>query len=295
MDEPRGRTQDRRVLVRARAKGETSHELVGAAVAAMRDRAPPLALSPPPPSPPRGNRSIYMRTGGDGAARSTSRRRRRVIAACGGSVAKTGNRALSVALADRGRRARCDSIRSTPRRRWYALNRALTDGFAFRPRVSRRDNGKQDGLAPGQLFIGFARDPNDLNLLLGTMIEPGANGDPPGSSGVTTGGVRAGTPARSVRSGAVPAVVHGHDGLDEIAVRGRQVAIWDDGSVTYVTLTPRSFATTIRFDRGVAGGGRALKAAILKKVLAWNQVGNGEALERLLHAAATTAQALASS
>ena len=76
-------------LIALRAKGETVDELVGAANA-MRTRATPLAC-------PRLEHSIdTCGTGGDGSGTlNVSTLAAILIAACGGQVAKHGNRALS--------------------------------------------------------------------------------------------------------------------------------------------------------------------------------------------------------
>src|SRR5204862_3655599 len=76
-------------LIALRAKGEAVEELVGAA-SAMRSRATPLEC-------PRRDHSIdTCGTGGDGAGTlNVSTLAAILIAACGGAVAKHGNRALS--------------------------------------------------------------------------------------------------------------------------------------------------------------------------------------------------------
>jgi anthranilate phosphoribosyltransferase len=86
------------------------------------------------------------------------------------------------------------------------------------------------------------------------------------------------------------AVVHGAGNLDEIAVRGEtHVAIWDDGVVDSLTLTPKMFGLDEVDPVGLAGGDAAFNANILKKVLAGYQVDHGERFEAVLHAGAMTA------
>src|SRR5205814_9128874 len=77
------------LLIALRAKGEAVDEIVGAA-SAMRARATPLAC-------PRHAQSIdTCGTGGDGAGTvNVSTLAAILLAACGGAVAKHGNRALS--------------------------------------------------------------------------------------------------------------------------------------------------------------------------------------------------------
>jgi anthranilate phosphoribosyltransferase len=86
------------------------------------------------------------------------------------------------------------------------------------------------------------------------------------------------------------AVVHGAGNLDEVAVRGEtHVALWDEGELRTLLLTPRTFGVDELDPEGLAGGDAAHNAAIVKKVLAGHQVDHGERLEAVLRAAAMTA------
>ena len=88
------------------------------------------------------------------------------------------------------------------------------------------------------------------------------------------------------------AVVHGADGLDEIAVRGpTHVAIWDaaEGLTRVVSLTPASFGIADHDPAGLAGGDAAHNAAILRRVIAGHEIGARERYAAVLAAAAMTA------
>ncbi len=263
------------LLVALRAKGESVDEIVGAA-SAMRSRATPLEC-------PRRELSIdTCGTGGDGAGTlNVSTLAAILIAACGGVVAKHGNRALS---------SRCGSadvlealgiaIDTEP----AAVTRSIEVagiGFAFAPKfhaATRHAAGPRKELGTRTIFnlLGPLTNPAQVrHQVVGVYdrrwCEP----------------VAAALGALGVRRAAV---VHGAGGLDEIAVRGEtHAAIWDAGAVTVLTLTPRMFRCEEVDPAGLAGGDAAHNAGVLRKVLAGRDVGSGERHAAILHASAMTA------
>ncbi len=262
-------------LIALRAKGESVDEIVGAA-SAMRLRATPLAC-------PRFEHSIdTCGTGGDGAGTfNVSTLAAILIAACGGAVAKHGNRALS---------SRCGSadvlealgiaIDVEPAQVTRSIEIAGI-GFAFAPKfhaATRHASGPRKELGTRTIFnlLGPLTNPAGVrHQVVGVYdrqwCEP----------------VAAALGALGVRRAAV---VHGADGLDEIAVRGdTHVALWDGGALTAMTLTPAMFRVGDIDPAGLAGGDAAHNAAIMRSVLAGRDTGPGERYEAILHAAAMTA------
>ena len=281
------------LLVALRAKGEAADELAGAA-AAMRSRAAELACPHP-------ERSIdTCGTGGDGAGTlNVSTLAAIFLAASGAAVAKHGNRALS---------SRCGSadvlealgvaIDAAPAIVARCIG-AAGIGFAFAPRfhaATRHVAGPRRELGTRTIFnlLGPLTNPARVrHQVVGVYdrrwCEP----------------VAAALGALGVRRAAV---VHGADGLDEIAVRGEThvaiwaggldeiavhgetfVALWDEGEARAVTLTPASCGVDELDPAGLAGGDAAVNAAAIRGVLAGRQVGRGERYEALLGAAAMTA------
>ena len=263
------------LLVALRAKGESVDEIVGAA-SAMRTRATPLGC-------PRHEHSIdTCGTGGDGSGMiNVSTLAAILIAACGGIVAKHGNRALS---------SRCGSadvlealgiaIDAEP----AAVTRAIEVagiGFAFAPRfhaATRHAGGPRKELGTRTIFnlLGPLTNPAHVrHQVVGVYEQKWCE---PVAAALGALGVRR------------AAVVHGAGGLDEIAVRGEtHAAVWDDGVVTAMTLTPRTFRADEVDPAGLAGGDAAHNAGILRKVLAGHEVGRGERYEAVLLASAMTA------
>ena len=265
------------LLVALRAKGEAVEELVGAA-AAMRSRATPLGC-------PRIEHSIdTCGTGGDGAGTvNVSTLAAILIAACGGSVAKHGNRAQS---------SKCGSadvlealgIKTDAEPRIVERCVAVANiGFAFAPRfhaATRHAGGPRKELGTRTIFnlIGPLTNPaNVRHQVVGVFhrkwCEP----------------VAAALGALGLRRAAV---VHGADGLDEIAVRGEtHVALWDRdaGIVGALSIAPRAFGVDELPPEGLAGGDAAHNAQILMKVIAGHQVGRGERFEAVLRAAGMAA------
>lgn len=262
-------------LIALKAKGEEVDELVGAA-SAMRSRATPLRI-------PRPEHSIdTCGTGGDGAGTvNISTLAAILIAACGGVVAKHGNRALSsrcgsadvlealgvVADADPAVVTRCLEVAGI--------------GFAFAPRfhtATKHAASVRRELGTRTIFnlIGPLTNPAGVkHQVVGVYDKRWCE---PMAAALGALGVRR------------AAVVHGEGGLDEIAVRGEtHVAIWDDGVVLARTLTPKHFGIDDCDPAGLAGGDAAHNAAVLKKVLAGVQIGHGERYEAVLRASAMTA------
>jgi len=263
------------LLVALRAKGESVDEIVGAATA-MRSRALPLAC-------PRLERSIdTCGTGGDASGTfNVSTLAAILIAACGGVVAKHGNRALS---------SRCGSadvlevlgiaVDVEP----AAVTRAIEVagiGFAFAPKfhaATRHAAGPRKELGTRTIFnlLGPLTNPAHVrHQVVGVFAREWCE---PVAAALGALGVRR------------AAVVHGAGGLDEIAVRGETfVAIWDDGVLTTRTLTPAAFGCDDADPAGLAGGDAAHNAAVMRRVLAGREVGRGERHAAVLHAAAMTA------
>lgn len=263
------------LLIALKAKGETVDELVGAA-SAMRLRAAPLAC-------PRLEHSIdTCGTGGDGVGTvNVSTLAAILIAACGGIVAKHGNRAQS---------SKCGSadvlqqlgvtIEAEPEVITRCIELAGI-GFAFAPRfhaATRHVAGPRRELATRTIFnlLGPLTNPAGVrHQVVGVYDRRWCE---PMAAALGALGVRR------------AAVVHGEGGLDEIAVHGEtHVAIWDDGLVLSRTLAPRDFGIDACDPGGLAGGDAPHNAHILKKVLAGVQIGHGERYEAVLRASAMTA------
>jgi anthranilate phosphoribosyltransferase len=263
------------LLIALRAKGESVDEIVGAATA-MRARALPLDC-------PQRERSIdTCGTGGDASGTfNVSTLAAILIAACGGVVAKHGNRALS---------SRCGSadvlealgiaIDSEP----AAIRRTIEVagiGFLFAPKfhaATRHASGPRKELGTRTIFnlLGPLTNPAQVrHQVVGVFDRRWCE---PVASALGALGVR-----RAI-------VVHGAGGLDEIAVRGEtHAAIWDDGRLITRTLTPQAFRTDETDPAGLAGGDAAHNAGVLRRVLAGRDVGPGERCAAILHAAAMTA------
>lgn len=262
-------------LIALKAKGESVDELVGAA-SAMRSRAAPLTC-------PRVEHSIdTCGTGGDGAGTvNVSTLAAILIAACGGVVAKHGNRALSskcgsadvlealgvVADADPAVVTRCIEVAGI--------------GFAFAPRfhaATKHAAAVRKELGTRTIFnlLGPLTNPAGVkHQVVGVYDKRWCE---PMAAALGALGLRR------------AAVVHAEDGLDEISVRGEtHVAIYDDGVVLARTLSPRSFGIDDCDPAGLAGGDAAHNAGVLKKVLAGVLIGHGERYEAVLRASAMTA------
>ncbi|HET7500240.1 MAG TPA: anthranilate phosphoribosyltransferase [Kofleriaceae bacterium] len=263
------------LLIALRAKGEAVDEIVGAA-SAMRTRATPLAC-------PDHERSIdTCGTGGDGSGTiNISTLAAILLAACGGVVAKHGNRAQS---------SRCGSadvlealgitIDAAPAQVTRSIAIAGI-GFMFAPRfhaATRHAAGPRKELGTRTIFnlLGPLTNPAQVRHQVVGVYD--RRWCAPVAAALGALGVR-----RAV-------VVHGAGGLDEIAVHGEtHAAVWNGGEVVEVTLTPGSFGLGDVDPAGLAGGDAAHNAGVLRKVLAGREVGRGERYEAALNAAAMTA------
>ncbi|MEO7094405.1 MAG: anthranilate phosphoribosyltransferase, partial [Polyangiales bacterium] len=257
------------------AKGETVDEIVGAA-SAMRSRALPLHC-------PRIEHSIdTCGTGGDGVGTvNVSTLAAILIAACGGIVAKHGNRALS---------SKCGSadvlevlgvnIDAEPAQITRCIEYAGI-GFAFAPRfhtATKHVGGPRKELGTRTIFnlLGPLTNPAGVkHQVIGVYDRRWCE---PMAAALGALGIRR------------AAVVHGEGGIDEISVRGEtHVAIWDDGVVLARTLSPKMFGVGECDPGGLAGGEAAHNADIVTQILAGRDIGAGERYEAALRASAMTA------
>ncbi|HTR54938.1 MAG TPA: anthranilate phosphoribosyltransferase [Kofleriaceae bacterium] len=247
------------LLVALRAKGETVDELVGAAEA-MRGRALAIACHDH-------ERSIdTCGTGGDGAGTvNVSTLAAIVVAACGGVVAKHGNRAQS---------SRCGSadvlealgigVDADPAHVEASL-RAASIGFMFAPRfhaATRHAAGPRKELGTRTIFnlLGPLTNParvrhQVVGVFAAKWCEPMA----------------AALGALGVRRAAVVHGAGGPSGIDELAARGQTfTAIWDEAerSTRTLVLTPASFGARDADPAGLAGGDAAHNAAIATDLFA---------------------------
>jgi anthranilate phosphoribosyltransferase len=263
------------VLIALRAKGEAVEELVGAA-SAMRSRALPLPC-------PRLEHSIdTCGTGGDGTGTlNVSTLAAILVAACGGVVAKHGNRALSSRCGSADVLEELGVVADAEPAVVTRCIEAAGIGFAFAPKfhaATRHASGPRKELGTRTIFnlLGPLTNPARVrHQVVGvyerTWCEPMA----------------AALGALGLRRAAV---VHGEGGLDEVAVRGETfVALWDQGELLCMTLSPRGFGCAEVDPAGLAGGDAAHNAAAIRRVLAGREVGAGERYEALLHASAMTA------
>jgi anthranilate phosphoribosyltransferase len=265
------------LLIALRAKGEAVEELVGAA-AAMRSRALPLEHPEP-------ERSIdTCGTGGDGAGMvNVSTLAAILIAACGGVVAKHGNRALS---------SKCGSsdvlealgVTADVEPRIVERSMKLAGiGFAFAPRfhaATRHAAGPRKELGTRTIFNLLGPLTNPANVRHQVVGVYDRRWCEPMAAALGALGLRR------------AAVVHGHGGVDEIAVRGEtHVAIWDAdaGVVRALQVAPVTFGVDDLDPAGLAGGDAAHNAGVLRRVLAGHDVDAGQRYEAVLRCAAMTA------
>lgn len=265
------------LLVALRAKGEAVDELVGAA-AAMRSRALPLSC----PHPERGIDTCG--TGGDGAGTiNVSTLAAILIAACGGVVAKHGNRAQSSKC---GSADVLEALGIHTDAEPKIVERCMTlggIGFAFAPRfhaATRHAGGPRRELGTRTIFNLLGPLTNPANVKHQVVGVYDRRWCEPMAAALGALGLRR------------AAVVHGHGNLDEIAVRGEtHVAIWDAtaGVVRALQLAPVTFGCDDLDPDGLAGDDAVHNAGILRKVLAGHEVGRGERYEAVLRCAAMTA------
>ncbi len=273
------------LLVALRAKGEAVDELVGAA-AAMRSRALPLQC----PEPERGIDTCG--TGGDGAGTlNVSTLAAILIAACGGCVAKHGNRAQSSKCGSADVLEALGVAVDAESSRVEQSMRVARIGFAFAPRfhaATRHAAGPRKELGTRTIFnlLGPLTNPAQVkHQVVGVYdrrwCEPMA--EALGALGVRRAAVVHGAGGPEVERGGLGPT----RGIDELAVRGEShVAIWDadEGVVRALAMTPRTFGAADADPAGLAGGDAAFNAGVLRKVLA----GHG-GYDAVLRAGAMTA------
>lgn len=263
------------ILCALRGRGESIDELVGAA-SAMRARATPLVC-------PRPERSIdTCGTGGDGVGTvNVSTLAAILIAACGGVVAKHGNRALSSRCGSADVLEALGVVADAAPEVVTRCIEAAGIGFAYAPRfhaATRHAAGPRRELGTRTIFnlLGPLTNPAQVHhqvvgVYARAWCEP----------------VAAALGALGVRRAAV---VHGEGGIDEVAVRGEtHLALWDAGELTSMTISPATFGSDELDPAGLAGGDAACNAAVVRQVLAGLHVGHGERHEVALQAAAMTA------
>ncbi len=264
-------------LIALRAKGEAVDELVGAA-SAMRTRAAPLTC----PSPERGIDTCG--TGGDGAGTvNVSTLAAVLIAACGGVVAKHGNRAQSSKC---GSSDVLDALGVTTDAEAPVVERCMAIagiGFAFAPRfhaATRHVGPARKELGTRTIFnlLGPLTNPAQVRHQVVGVYD--ARWCEPVAAALGALGLRR------------AAVVHGAGGLDEIAVRGdTHVAIWDadEGIVRALAISPRTFGIDDHDPGGLAGGDAEHNAAVLRRVIAGRDIRTGQPYAAVLAASSMCA------
>lgn len=240
------------LLTALRVKGETTDEILGAALA-MRARATRI-------SPEEGHLLDTCGTGGDGSGTfNISTAVAFVCAAAGATVAKHGNRAIS------SRVGSADVLEALGLRLDLAPEDVTTCvdkigiGFLYAP----HHHSALKHAGPVRRGLGFR---TVLNLL-GPMTNP---------AGATHQLIGVYDRARVEqvatvlgRLGARRAlVVHGSDGLDEITTTGdTHAALWTGTDVEIRTLSPDDVGIPRASTDALAGGDAATNAAIVKSVL----------------------------
>jgi len=264
-------------LVALRAKGEAVDELVGAA-SAMRTRATPLTC----PAPNGGIDTCG--TGGDGTGTvNISTLAAILIAACGGTVAKHGNRALSSKC---GSADVLEALNITTDAEPAVVERCMHYagiGFAFAPKfhaATRHAAGPRRELGTRTIFnlIGPLTNPANVKHQVTGVYDVRWCEHMAAALGAL--GLRR------------AAVVHGAGNIDEIAVRGdTHCALWDasEGMVRVLSLSPASFGIADHDPAGLAGGDATFNANALRRVLAGHDVGPSDRYAAILAASAMTA------
>jgi anthranilate phosphoribosyltransferase len=239
------------LLVALRAKGETEHEIAGAA-GVMRARATPVPTAREPLIDTCG-------TGGDfSGSFNVSTAAALVVAAAGIAVAKHGNRAAS---------SRCGSadvlealglpVDLEPEQVGRSIDE-LGIGFLFAPRY----HPAMRHAAEARRALGIRTVFN----LLGPLTNPaGARrqliGVPSADAVPRIAGVLRELGAEAAL------VVHGQEGLDEISVSGpTRIAILRDGAVEERTIEPRDLGLPVFASEEISGGDPAENARILREV-----------------------------
>jgi anthranilate phosphoribosyltransferase len=275
-------------LVGLRAKGEHVDELVGAATA-MRARATKLTC-------PDVERAIdTCGTGGDGSGTvNVSTLAAILVAACGGMVAKHGNRALSSKCGSADVLEALGVAVDTPPEVVERSMAVARIGFAFAPKfhtATKQVSAPRRELGVRTIFnlLGPLTNPAQVRhqvvgVYARAWCEPMANAL--GALGLRRAAVVHGADGPGMERGGLGPT----RGMDEIAVRGEtHVALWDGAEVQVLTMTPRTFGCDEVDPEGLAGGDAQFNAGVLRKVLAGHQVDHGERLEAVLRAAAMTA------
>ena len=262
------------LLVALRMKGETADELAGAA-SAMRARALPLTVPDP-------SRAVdTCGTGGDGAGTVNVSTIAAVLAAAAGAiVAKHGNRALSSKAGSADVLEQLGVVIDAPPAAVEACLRDAHIGFAFAPAfhsATRHAAAPRRELGTRTIFN-----------LLGPMTNPA--GVAHQVIGVYDRRWCAPVAAALGQLGARRVfVVHGADGLDEIAVRGATwVAEYHDGAVTEREITPAFFGLADSDPGELAGDDAAHNAAVFRRVLAGDDL-RAAPTRAVRHAASMTA------
>lgn len=244
------------LLIGLRMKGETSEELAGAA-RAMRAKAAPFTCAD-------SERAVdTCGTGGDGSGSvNVSTMAAIVAASAGASVAKHGNRAQSSRAGSADVLEALGVVIDAPREVAERCLREVGIAFLFAPAfhaATRYAVGPRRQLGVRTIFN-----------LLGPMTNP---------AGVRNQIVGVFAPAwcapvaRALgQLGARRAyVVHGHGGIDEIAVRGpTEMALWSESAAEVETrvVHPGDFGLPEVDPAGLAGGDASENAAIARRVLA---------------------------
>ncbi len=244
------------LLMGLRMKGETPHEIAGAA-RAMRERATQIRCPDPE------HAVDTCGTGGDGSGSvNVSTIAAIVTAAAGVRVAKHGNRSLS---------SRCGSadvleamgvgIETSPELATRCLEE-VNIAFLFAPAyhaATRHAAGPRRELGTRTIFnlLGPLTNPAGVrNQIVGVFSQSWC--EPVAQALGQLGARRA-------------FVVHGEGGIDEIAVRGQtRVAEWDEtrGTVSVYAVTPADFGLAEADPAGLAGGDAETNARIAREVLA---------------------------
>jgi anthranilate phosphoribosyltransferase len=247
------------LLVALRAKGETVDELVGAATA-MRERALVLEID-------RERAIDTCGTGGDGAGTiNVSTLAAIVVAACGGIVAKHGNRAQSSKCGSADVLEALGVVVDAPPEVVARCVDACGIGFMFAPRfhaATRHASAPRRELGTRTIFnlLGPLTNPARVRHQVVGVYDR-AWCEPVAAALGALGARRA-------------AVVHGAGGLDELAVRGDTfVALWDEaaGGVGAQVLSPASFGAREADAAGLAGGDPAHNAAVARELFAGREV-----------------------
>jgi anthranilate phosphoribosyltransferase len=241
------------LLAALRSKGETVHEIVGAA-RAMRDRMTRVRVDAPAMVDTCG-------TGGDGSGSiNVSTLAAIIVAACGVAVPKHGNRALS---SRSGSHDTIEALGLDPAPSPELAERCLREvglAFLFAPTyhaATRHAAGPRRELGIRTVF---------------NMLGPLTN---PAGTRSAVNGIFARdrcallAEAHQLLGASRVMVVHGEGGLDEFAPAGATfVAELRDGAIRTYEVRPKDFGLDETDPAGLRGGEPALNARVLTEVLA---------------------------